>query len=553
MKFTIALIAKNEEKTLPRLLESTKGVDEIILCDTGSTDKTIEVAKSYGVTVYEKNFDEVIDEEMAKTINSFSLNNDEGELVKVGEKCFNFSKARNWIANKAKNNMIFMPDCDEVVEWDLEEIEKVLETTDRLEYNFIFSFDSEGRPVIQFLHSKFYNRDKLEWVRNIHEIIVDKNKHDYNNDVEGWTSQKELSFLHNTAKDMETIVEIGSWKGRSTKAILSGTKGTVYAVDHFLGSKGEEEQHKEAKEDVVYNQFLENTKGYDNLKVLRMSSEEAVKQFEDKSIDMLFIDAEHTYEGVKEDIKLWLPKVKKIVCGHDYCDVWEGVKKAVDESIDNFETEDSIWFKSLDGIRRGPIKTTRLSPDKILLKHYQNVETNRTQYLRGLAVDFLQNEYNDRNCHYFARELIYKGFYKTAIDFFRKHISNPGWSTEQGQSYIYIGDCYKYMGDVVKAMENYAIGFTYDMNRREPLINMVDILIERKQYAESERLLKLALTIPKGNYYSNFEPNYTHIPHHLLSLALYYQGKKDESKEHLLEAIKLDPKNKLYKENIKYY
>ena len=46
-KISAVLIVKNEEKLLARCLESLKGFDEIIVCDTGSTDKTIEIAKKY--------------------------------------------------------------------------------------------------------------------------------------------------------------------------------------------------------------------------------------------------------------------------------------------------------------------------------------------------------------------------------------------------------------------------------------------------------------------------------------------------------------------------
>ena len=47
------LIVKNEEKFLPQCLESIKNaVDEIIIVDTGSTDRTVEIAKSYGAKVY---------------------------------------------------------------------------------------------------------------------------------------------------------------------------------------------------------------------------------------------------------------------------------------------------------------------------------------------------------------------------------------------------------------------------------------------------------------------------------------------------------------------
>ena len=47
------MIVKNEEEMLPNCLESIRSwVDEIIIVDTGSTDKTVEIAKSYGAKIY---------------------------------------------------------------------------------------------------------------------------------------------------------------------------------------------------------------------------------------------------------------------------------------------------------------------------------------------------------------------------------------------------------------------------------------------------------------------------------------------------------------------
>ncbi len=68
MKFSTVVIAKNEEKTLPRLIKSLEGVDEIIVCDTGSTDNTIKVAKSLGATVFENKFDIIVDEALKNKI-----------------------------------------------------------------------------------------------------------------------------------------------------------------------------------------------------------------------------------------------------------------------------------------------------------------------------------------------------------------------------------------------------------------------------------------------------------------------------------------------------
>ena len=69
------------------------------------------------------------------------------------------------------------------------------------------------------------------------------------------------------------------------------------------------------------------------IKWIKERSTDAVKLIADSSLDFVYIDANHTYESVAEDIRLYYPKVKKggLFSGHDYD--YESVKKAVDEFI----------------------------------------------------------------------------------------------------------------------------------------------------------------------------------------------------------------------------
>ena len=66
-------------------------------------------------------------------------------------------------------------------------------------------------------------------------------------------------------------------------------------------------------------------------------SEGYSKKIKDSSIDMVYIDANHNYDSVKRDLGLWGPKVKQggFICGHDYCQTFDGVIKAVDEYVAN--------------------------------------------------------------------------------------------------------------------------------------------------------------------------------------------------------------------------
>jgi hypothetical protein len=167
-------------------------------------------------------------------------------------------------------------------------------------------------------------------------------------EIEGWMSPDELNWLYETAKGMDSIVEVGSWKGRSTHALLSGCKGTVTAIDTWKGSQGEDgNPHIEATEHDIFNDcFMKNVGHFPNLVPIQAESLEAVKKFADKSVDMVFIDGNHTYESVKADIEAWMPKARKMICGHDF--QWHSVQEAVTEKFGETGTAETIWVKSLE-------------------------------------------------------------------------------------------------------------------------------------------------------------------------------------------------------------
>jgi len=151
--------------------------------------------------------------------------------------------------------------------------------------------------------------------------------------IDGWMSTEELGLLKDLASKSQSVVEVGSWKGRSTKALLESCKGTVFAVDHWKGS--DTIKDLAASQDVEA-EFDKNVGHYQNLVKMKMPSLDAAKLVQDTA-DMVFIDGDHSYEGCKADIKAWLPKTRKVMVIHDYYNngSWPGVKKAVDEAFDN--------------------------------------------------------------------------------------------------------------------------------------------------------------------------------------------------------------------------
>lgn len=380
--FTVALIARNERKTLPRLLDSLSEFQsrggEIILLDTGSTDDTAEYARSRGVKVTEvgKKYLYELGESAIKEINDKFICTDEEPIVKVGDTLFDFSKARNHIAELATNDMICMPDCDEAfTKFDLDKIIESIEGgAEQLEYNFVYSHDAEGNEVIKFKHCKFYNRTKLKWVGIIHEV-------------------------------------------------LNGQANRVF-----------------------------------------------------------------------------------------------------------------------------------LSEDIIKLEHWQNEETNRSGYLKGLALDVFMNPNNDRNSHYFARELFYQHRYKSAVLEFKRHLTLNGWSTERSESMNYLARCYLTLGMRDEGLFWFTKAFDMEPRRREPLMYLADMYYQEGNFDHALVYASAAIQIkPEENFYANFQPFYENYPHEILYWALW---KKDEywaSKTHFDICLSLQPYNPKYLHDLRYY
>jgi hypothetical protein len=164
------------------------------------------------------------------------------------------------------------------------------------------------------------------------------------NDIEGWTTELELEWLEDRAKEMKSIIEIGCWKGRSAKALLEKCQGKVWCVDHFKGSPDAQFSTRDrAEKEKIYERFIENVGQYPNLEIMKMSSRDAAEMY-NTDADMVFIDGDHSYEAVKKDIELWLPFCRKLICGHDYNEVWKAVHDVLGKITGIYE---SIWYKEL--------------------------------------------------------------------------------------------------------------------------------------------------------------------------------------------------------------
>lgn len=176
-------------------------------------------------------------------------------------------------------------------------------------------------------------------------------------EIEGLVSDDECEVLQELARG-KVCVEIGSWKGKSTAAMAEVAK-EVIAIDTFKASTDAPMPlfgQKQEDNFTTLEDFVENTKDYDNINVFINLSENVVGEFQEKTIDLLFIDGMHDFDSVHKDVINYIPLLKDdaIIAFHDYGKRYgfESVTKVVDilfgkENIQNL-TRGLCWVYKKD-------------------------------------------------------------------------------------------------------------------------------------------------------------------------------------------------------------
>ena len=126
--------------------------------------------------------------------------------------------------------------------------------------------------------------------------------------------------------------EIGVYKGEFTELFCQEGLN-IFAIDpwtvYYL-------EPKQKRHDALYEHTKLRLAKYSNCTIIRKSSMEALSDFEDGSLDFVYIDGDHSYKTCMEDITEWSKKVKKggVVSGHDYSGASSAeVKLAVDDYV----------------------------------------------------------------------------------------------------------------------------------------------------------------------------------------------------------------------------
>ena len=134
--------------------------------------------------------------------------------------------------------------------------------------------------------------------------------------------------------ECKIIVEVGVKFGRTTFFLLNSLLDIkIYSIDKDIS--------------MFYNEEIKERYG-ERLIPIEGLSWNVADQIPDSSIDLIFIDADHSYQAVKKDIIAYTPKLKQggIISGHDID--YPGVNEAVNELIENYDVgPNHVWFKKI--------------------------------------------------------------------------------------------------------------------------------------------------------------------------------------------------------------
>lgn len=166
--------------------------------------------------------------------------------------------------------------------------------------------------------------------------------------IPGWMAEIELRWLAEQASTRRKILEVGSYEGRSTKALAMATPGLVYACDDWRGEADRPTTAKDLRRRFVTHLTPELRRG--TVIMCEMSSASLLANYRTKphllgaAFDMVILDGSHDADNVRADITGWLPYLQSggVMAGHDA--FLPGVREALADVLPNAQVvAGSIW------------------------------------------------------------------------------------------------------------------------------------------------------------------------------------------------------------------
>ncbi len=160
------------------------------------------------------------------------------------------------------------------------------------------------------------------------------------------------------------ICEVGVCKGTNFREMIKHNPKLAVAVDSWIVDGQVSRNDGGYTQEMLnqqYEEFIRSMSDKQFVKIYRKYSFDAVKLFEDSYFDLIYIDADHSFEGCLRDIEDWYPKVKKggFLLGDDYR-IYEGrrpgIKFGVIEAVNEFAKKNNLEFFKLPNYGWGIVK-----------------------------------------------------------------------------------------------------------------------------------------------------------------------------------------------------
>jgi glycosyltransferase involved in cell wall biosynthesis/SAM-dependent methyltransferase len=216
------MIVKNEENVIARCLESVQGIaDEIIIVDTGSTDRTKEIVRTFTDKLYD-----------------FAWIND-------------FAAARNYSFRLANMEYILWLDADDVIfkqdREQLLELKQTLDpTVDSVSMHYHLSFDGQGNVTSSLRRNRLVKRSKqFQWVGAVHEYLA----------VHGHIVNSQIAITHSPLEH-DAHRNITIYEGR----LAAGEDFTPRDLYYYANELRDHKQYEKAIE--YYQKFLDTKQGW---------------------------------------------------------------------------------------------------------------------------------------------------------------------------------------------------------------------------------------------------------------------------------------------------
>ena len=164
----------NEEANIVACIASMAGVDEVIVADDGSTDHTVELARSMGAKVYRRKDWATIAEQA--DVDAFRERFGWAPAYRPGDRIRNGHLEAREAHSFASNDWRIALDADERVSWNIDNIHNILPLADQVMSDFVHTHDAKGEPIRVSTITKMFRISMTEIVARTHTCIIPRGR-----------------------------------------------------------------------------------------------------------------------------------------------------------------------------------------------------------------------------------------------------------------------------------------------------------------------------------------------------------------------------------------